>query len=420
MNQLIGAAVVGQSGGPTAVINATLAGVIAGALSTEAAGKITKLYGMRNGIEGFIDGRLADLSEMFTGADGKADEEKLTLLCQTPSSALGSCRRKLPDPAKDEPFFAKLIEQFREKDIRYFFYIGGNDSMDTVKKLSQYVAAHDYPMCVVGLPKTIDNDLPGTDHAPGYGSAAKFIATEVQEIVRDCAVYTMPAVTVVEIMGRDAGWLTAASAIPRIVNGSAPDLVYLPEKCFSMQEFLDDVRELFKHKNNLVVAVSEGLKTADGEYVGASAQSGVTDVFGHKYLAGTAKTLEQAAKNEFGCKVRSIELNLPQRCAAHLQSLTDREEAEAAGRAGVKAALSGATGCMVAIMRKADSAEYAVTYEISDVDGIANGEQLVPDAYINARGNNVTDECLRYLLPLIQGEPKILMKDGLPVHFVME
>lgn len=308
MNQLIGAAVVGQSGGPTAVINATLAGVIRSSFSENARSNITRLYGMRNGIEGFLAGNLVDLSQRFRTADGSLDEDMLAMLRQTPGAALGSCRRKLPDPSVDPDFFAGLIERFRENNIRYFFYIGGNDSMDTVAKLTTYLETCDYAMCVIGLPKTIDNDLPGTDHAPGYGSAAKLIAAEVQEIVRDCAVYTVPAVTVVEIMGRNAGWLTAASALPRITGGYAPDYVYLPERVFSMHSFFNDIRAAFRRKPNIVVAVSEGLRYDDGTYVGDSAQSGAVDVFGHRYLAGTAKTLEHAVKNEFGCKVRSVEL----------------------------------------------------------------------------------------------------------------
>lgn len=419
MNQLIGAAIVGQSGGPTAVINATLAGVIESCFSPEIQKRIPKLYGMRNGIEGFLNGSLLDLSECFADANGRLNTEKLELLAQTPASALGSCRRKLPDPATEPAFYENMLERFRAHDIRYFFYIGGNDSMDTVAKLSAYVEMHDYPMQIVGLPKTIDNDLPGTDHAPGYGSAAKMIATEVQEIVRDCAVYTVPAVTIVEIMGRDAGWLTAASALPRIIGGSAPDLVYLPENAFSMQSFFNDLHALFQKKPNIVVTVSEGLRDFEGNYVGDSSQSGATDVFGHRYLAGTAKTLEHAVKNEFGCKVRSVELNLPQRCAAHLVSLTDRTEAQEAGRAGVEAAVLGATGCMISIVRASETEGYSVSYETSDIRGVANKERLVPREFINERGNNVTDACLEYLLPLIQGEPQLKMHGGIPVQLIL-
>lgn len=419
VKKLIGAAVVGQSGGPTAVINATLAGVIRAALAAKDDG-ITEIFGMRNGIEGLIDNRLVSLSEVFTTAGGAIDEEKLALLTQTPASALGSCRKKLPDPEKDPAFFEQLIARFKEHNIRYFFYIGGNDSMDTVAKLSRYVADHEYEMRVIGLPKTIDNDLPGTDHAPGFGSAAKFLATEVQEIVRDCSVYTVPAVTIVEIMGRDAGWLTASAALPRIFGGYAPDLVYLPESVFDMDNFFRDLRAIFAKKPNVVVAVSEGIRFANGTYVGEGDQSGVKDVFGHKYLAGTAKTLEQAVKNEFGCKVRSIELNLPQRCGAHIAAQTDLTEAAEAGAAGISAALAGETGCMIAILRDVTKPNYSVIYKPANVQNIANGEQKVPDKFINAEKNNVTDECLRFIAPLIKGEPTVIKKGGIPVHFVFD
>jgi 6-phosphofructokinase 1 len=420
MEKLIGAAVVGQSGGPTAAINATLAGVIRASFGEGARGVVTALYGMRNGIEGLLEERLIPLSEIFAAPDGGADEEKLSLLSQTPAAALGSCRRKLPDPAKDPALFEKLVKIFKERNIRYFFYIGGNDSMDTVDKLSAYIASSGYDMRVVGLPKTIDNDLPGTDHSPGYGSAAKLIATEMQEIVRDCAVYTVPAVTIVEIMGRDAGWLTAAAALPRIVGGAAPDLVYLPEAIFSTPAFLADIRAAFEKKPNLVVAVSEGIRFDDGTYVGASEQSGSTDVFGHKYLAGAARTLEHIVKNEFGCKVRSIELSLPQRCGAHCMSLTDMTEAAAAGSAGVEAAILGATGCMITIIRASEQEGYSVSFETADVRRIANKERRVPAEFITERGNNVTDPCLDYILPLIRGEVPLKTRDGLPVHFTFD
>jgi 6-phosphofructokinase 1 len=411
LNKLIGAAVVGQSGGPTAAINATLAGVVRGAL---AADEITKLYGMRNGVEGLLEERMVDLSELFGGDDA---EDALRDLEHTPAAALGSCRKKLPSPSADTGELAKLVEIFKKYDIRYFFYIGGNDSMDTVAKLTEYTRTVGYEMRIVGLPKTIDNDLCGTDHTPGYGSAAKYIATTLQEIVRDCAVYRVKAVTIVEIMGRDSGWLTVAAALPRIISGSAPDLVYLPERDFSMESFFKDVKAELAKKPNVVVAVSEGAHFADGRYVGESTQSGSVDVFGHKYLAGTAKALEFAVKDEIGCKVRSIELNLPQRCAAHLASETDLTESADVGKAGVAAAVNGASGCMMSIVRS--SGEYAVTYEPKDIAGIANKVRTVPDEYINEAGNNVTDECLEYIKPLIAGQPVLRYKDGLPVIYVI-
>ena len=412
---LRGAAVVGQSGGPTAAINATLSGVIKGFFESKKA--ITKLYGMRNGIEGFINERLCDLGGMFEAEDGSLDSDKLELLSNTPAAALGSCRKKLPKPSDDPEFFENLINLFKKYDIRYFFYIGGNDSMDTVAKLTEYLRTCDYEMRVMGVPKTIDNDLCGTDHTPGYGSAAKYIATTMQEIIRDCAVYTTKAVTIVEIMGRDAGWLTAAAALPRIVTGTETDYVYLPEVDFSLENFFTDIENAFKKHPNIVVAVSEGIRYADGKYVGEGPQSGAADVFGHKYLSGTGKALEIAVKEKFGCKVRSIELNLPQRCAAHLTSKTDLNESRAAGLTAVKKSVAGTTGCMIAYVRA--EGEYSISYEPKDISKIANAVRSVPREFINAAGNNVTDECLEYIKPLIAGETAPVWKEGLPVHFVI-
>lgn len=412
-NFLKGNAVVGQSGGPTAAINATLAGVIRGVKDQSLhGGAIGTLYGMRNGVEGLLEERLIDLSERF------ADDADIDLLENTPAAALGSCRKKLPKPEDDPAFFENLIAIFKKYDIRYFFYIGGNDSMDTVAKLSAYTKSCDYEMRIMGVPKTIDNDLVGTDHTPGFGSAAKYIATTVREIIRDCAVYTVKAVTIVEIMGRDAGWLTASSAVGRVVDGVAPDLVYLPERNFNMEEFLDDVRAELEKKPNVVVAVSEGLRFADGRYVGEGTQSGAVDIFGHKYLSGTGKALEMAVKAEIGCKVRSVELNLPQRCAAHLASDTDLCESVCVGKAAVKAAAEGVSRSMMTILRTSD-APYTTEIGHSDVSEIANKTKWVGDEFINERGNNVTDDCCRYLLPLIAGERKPLFRDGLPVHVIL-
>ena len=412
-NKLIGNAVVGQSGGPTAAINATLAGVIRGVKDVNVHdGAIGTLYGMRNGVEGLLEERLIDLTARF------ADDADIDLLENTPAAALGSCRKKLPDPDADPAFFEKLIGIFKKYNIRYFFYIGGNDSMDTVAKLSAYTKKCDYEMRVIGVPKTIDNDLVVTDHTPGFGSAAKYIATTVREIIRDCAVYTVKAVTIVEIMGRDAGWLTASSAIGRVVDGVEPDLVYLPERNFSMESFLADVKAALEKKPNVVVAVSEGLRFADGRYVGESAQSGAVDIFGHRYLAGTGKALEMAVKSEIGCKVRSVELNLPQRCAAHLASDTDLCESVRVGRAAVKAAAEGVSRVMMTILRTSEQ-PYATEIGHSDVSEIANLIKKVDDDFINAEGNHVTDACCRYLLPLIAGERQIAYCGGLPVHIVL-
>ena len=412
-NILRGNAVVGQSGGPTAAINATLAGVIRGVKDQSIhGGAIGTLYGMRNGVEGLLEERLIDLSARF------ADDADIDLLENTPAAALGSCRKKLPKPEEDPAFFENLIGIFKKYDIRYFFYIGGNDSMDTVAKLSAYTKACDYEMRVIGVPKTIDNDLVGTDHTPGFGSAAKYIATTAREIIRDCAVYTTKAVTVVEIMGRDAGWLTASSAIGRVVDGVAPDLVYLPERSFSMEEFLEDVRAELAKKPNVVVAVSEGLRFADGKYVGEGTQSGAVDIFGHRYLAGTGKALEMAVKEQIGCKVRSVELNLPQRCAAHLASDTDLCESVRVGKAAVKAASEGVSRVMMTILRN-EGQSYSTVIGHSDVSEIANKIKAVDEGFINAEGNHVTDACCRYLLPLIAGERQVTYVSGLPVHIIL-
>ena len=415
MKALQGNAVVGQSGGPTAAINATLAGVIKGAL-TAAGGAIETLYGMRNGVQGLLDEDLVDLSAMFT-KDGEFDEDKFALLKQTPAAALGSCRKKLPDPDADRAFFDGLIEIFKRHNIRYFFYIGGNDSMDTVAKLTKYLKTSDYEMRCVGVPKTIDNDLVGTDHTPGFGSAAKYIAATMQEIIRDCSVYKLPAVTIVEIMGRDAGWLTASAALTGRICGVAPDYVYLPEKVFDEDSFIADVKRALENKFAVVIAVSEGVRFADGRYVGEGTQSGAADVFGHKYLAGTGKALEQMVKEKVGCKVRSVELNICQRCASHIASAADIEESVATGMTGVTSAVAGATGVMVTAVR-ADG-DYAITFSTSEIESIANAIKMVPDNYINAEGNDVTDECIDYILPLIMGEVDTKYEMGLPVHLTI-
>ncbi|MBR5447064.1 MAG: 6-phosphofructokinase [Clostridia bacterium] len=415
MNILKGNAVVGQSGGPTAAINATLAGVIKGAL-TMSDGAIETLYGMRNGVQGLLDEDLVNLSEMF-GDKGGLDEEKFALLKQTPAAALGSCRKKLPDPEKDRAFFDGLIEIFKRHNIRYFFYIGGNDSMDTVAKLTKYLATSDYEMRCVGVPKTIDNDLVGTDHTPGFGSAAKYIAATMQEIIRDCNVYKLPAVTIVEIMGRDAGWLTASAALTGEITDVRPDYIYLPEKTFDEDAFVADVKAALEKKFAVVIAVSEGVRFADGRYVGEGTQSGVADVFGHKYLAGTGKALEQMVKEKIGCKTRSVELNVCQRCASHIASLTDIEESVRTGATGVTSAVAGATGVMVCAVRS--EGEYAIDFVTKEIASIANAIKDVPADYINEAGNYVTDKCIDYILPLIAGEVDTKYVHGLPAHLTI-
>ena len=409
---LHGNAVVGQSGGPTAAINATLSGVIKGAFEARDEGIIGTLYGMRNGIEGFLEEKFVDLFDVFQ------DPHDLTTLEATPAAALGSCRRKMKSHEEDADTYAKILEILKKYNIRYFFYIGGNDSMDTVLKLSRYAASHDYELRVVGVPKTIDNDLMATDHTPGFGSAAKFVATTVKEIIRDINVYTMDAVTIVEIMGRDAGWLTASSALASL-SGEGPDLVYLPERVFDTERFVDDVKGKLKDHPAILVAVSEGIRFADGEYVGAGTQSGAVDVFGHKYLAGTGKVLESIIKKRIGCKVRSVELSLTQRCASHISSLADINESVMVGKGAVKAATEGKTGVMMTIDR-VNGAEYEVGVGCADISGIANAIKTVPDEYINEAGNGITAEGIEYLKPLIVGELQLEYEMGLPKHFVIK
>ncbi len=408
---LKGNAIVGQSGGPTAAINATLAGVIKGAFDCPA---IDTIYGAFNGVEGMLAGTICDLNKVF------ANRDDLDVLAATPAAALGSCRKKLPklDDEAGKATYEKLVEFFKAHNIRYFFYIGGNDSMDTVAKLTAYLADKDYEMRVMGVPKTIDNDLVGTDHTPGFGSAAKYIAATMQEILRDTAVYTVKAVTIVEIMGRDAGWLTASAALTDRVCGVCADLIYLPERTFDMDKFIADVNKAFEKHPNVVVAVSEGVRFADGRYVGEGTQSGATDAFGHKYLSGTGKVLEQEVRDKIGCKVRSIELNLMQRCASHIASKADIEESKCVGASAVMAAANGDSGKMMCYVR--DENEYRITYESSDIAGIANKIKTVPDEYINAEGNGITEAGIDYMLPLIQGESEQFYVNGLPKHFVIE
>ena len=400
---LFGNAIVGQSGGPTAAINASLAGVIRAAQS---AAEIKHIYGMKNGVEGLING--------IEPIDICLTETELKLLSSTPASALGSCRHKLPDTFESDEY-KKLEEIFDRYNIKYFFYIGGNDSMDTVNKLSEYCEIKGREMMVIGVPKTIDNDLTATDHTPGYGSAAKYIAVTDQEVLRDCAVYTKPAVTIIEIMGRHAGWLAASAALPGSIAGIAPDYIYLPEKPFDKDIFLDDIRSALKYHPNVVVAVSEGIHDAEGNYIGAALHKG-KDVFGNVSLSGAGKALELLVKDEIGCKVRSIEINLLQRCASHAASLTDISESERVGEAAVKAALNGETAKMMCFIRSNET-EYSVDIVSRDITTIANQTKTVPDSYISAGNNNITEEGINYMLPLIQGELPILWENGIPKHF---
>ena len=412
MSYMCGNAVVGQSGGPTSAINATLSGVIRGAIDANAKGIINKLYGMRNGIEGFLNENFVDLLAIFDS------EEKLRTLEATPAAALGSCRRKLKSHKEDSDTYAKILEIFKKYDIRYFFYIGGNDSMDTVLKLSSYAKDHEYEVRVVGIPKTIDNDLMATDHTPGFGSAAKFVATTVKEILRDVSVYTINAVTIVEIMGRDAGWLTASAALPILSGGIGPDLVYLPESTFDTDRFIEDVKKALNRHPAVLVCASEGIRFADGRYVGEGTDSRAVDAFGHTALSGTGKVLESLVKEKIGCKVRSIELSLLQRCASHIASLTDITESVSVGKGGVEAAIEGKTGIMMTIVRNTEG-EYSSYVACADISGIANEIKRVPSEYINEEGNGITEEGLGYLAPLICGELQMEYENGMPKHIVL-
>lgn len=398
--------VVAQSGGPTAVINASLLGVYKQARNWPA---VQTVYGSLNGIEGIIRDNLISLNESLD------TEEAMALLRQTPSAALRSCRYKLPAVDEDPAVYETIRRHLEQHDIGAFFYIGGNDSMDTVDKLSAYFAKVGSPILVMGVPKTIDNDLAETDHTPGFGSAAKYIATTVAEMARDCSVYALQSVLIVEIMGRDTGWLTAAAALPRLNGVAAPHLVYLPEVPFTAEGFLNDVRRVMTESPTVVVAVSEGVELASL----SNYQSGKVDNFGHKYLSGIGKCLEDLVREEIGCKVRSVELNLPQRCAAHVASVTDLQEAEAVGAAAVRAAQQGTTGHM-AVMRRVANEPYTVTYHTAPISQIANKVKYVPREWINEAGNNVTDEALAYIRPLVLGEPSVVTSNGIPCHFVLK
>lgn len=395
---------VAQSGGPTAAINASLAGVIKGVLEHP---DFNRIYGSLNGITGILEERYLDLTETFQ------KDEALNLLKQTPAMYLGSCRFKLPKPEEDSAPYEFIFQQFEKLNIGAFFYIGGNDSMDTVDKLSSYAASIDSNIRVIGIPKTIDNDLCITDHTPGFGSAAKYVASSILEVAHDTLIYRMKSVTIVEIMGRDAGWLTAASALARNEYSSAPHLIYLPEFPFDTETFLSDVSNLLNKRNNVVIAVSEGIRDKNGNYISAS--SGTVDNFGHSQLSGAGKTLEYLIQDRLRVKVRSIEINILQRCGAHIASLTDLNEAFEAGHFGVTLAANGETSKMVTISRTSDT-PYTVSYCSAPVSAIANGVKAVPAEFISPSGNDVTPDMISYLRPLIHGEPDLTFKDGLPVY----
>ncbi|MBR4700230.1 MAG: 6-phosphofructokinase [Oscillospiraceae bacterium] len=397
---LIGAAIIGQSGGPSAVINASAYGVIKTALDSE---YITKVYGANHGIKGVLDDRLMIMDE--------EDPKELEKLLYSPSSALGSCRYKIADPDVDDTDFKRILEIFKKYNVRYFFYNGGNDSMDTCSKISRYCAKVGYECRVMGVPKTIDNDLYGTDHCPGFASAAKYIATSFMEVSRDCHVYDVGMITIIECMGRHAGWLTAAASLANL-KGDGPDLVYLPEVDFDMDRFLADVKRVYAEKKNCLVAVSEGVHYADGSFVSEAKTSG-TDGFGHAQLGGLAARLAAVVKAATGAKVRGIELSLLQRCASHCASATDIEESFNSGKIAVESALAGVTDKMVGF--KCDrKGGYKCNYVLFDLGDVANAEQKVPLSWINEEHNGVTQDFVDYCLPLIQGETKQAKVDGLP------
>ena len=394
---------VAQSGGPTVAINASLAGVIQGAIDSK---QFDKIYGSLNGVQGLLNGRLMDLSQKFEDIP-----MFIELLKKSPSMYLGSCRYQLPDYSEDDAPYAYIFNKFEQYDIDAFFYIGGNDSMDTVDKLSTYAKAIDRDIKIIGIPKTIDNDLCITDHTPGYGSAAKYVASTLLEIGHDTSIYPINSVTIVEIMGRDAGWLTGASVLARNKYNFAPHLIYLPEVAFDEKQFIKDVRTAMDRYNNVVIAVSEGIKNAKGQYI--SATSAVEDTFGHSQLSGTGKCLEYIIKQNIQVKVRSVEINILQRCAAHMSSITDIGEAFRLGRHAVEVALQGKTAVMVTAIRKSNS-PYSVDMGDTDVKNVAGLVKHVPREWINDMGNDVTQEFIDYVYPLILGEPVVKYQRGIP------
>ena len=416
---------VAQSGGPTVAINASLAGVIAGVVRS---GEYERIIGAANGILGVLNERFTDLSifenDVKAGNDSISDivtsgnddvqkawcpKSKLDRLAVTPSMYLGSCRFKLPFYEEDSRLYEKIFAILDKNDIGMFFYIGGNDSMDTVNKLSAYAKRISSDIRFAGIPKSIDNDLPHTDHTPGYGSAAKYIAASIAEMAHDVKIYDIPCVTIIELMGRNAGWLTGAAALARSEYNELPQLIYLPEVDFDKDEFIEDVKNELKKSNCVMVAVSEGIHDSDGNYINA----GTSDTFGHDQLGGAAKTLEFLVKEKLHIKCRSVEINIMQRCAAHMAAGTDIREAYELGIAGAKYAIEGNTG-FIPVLKRISDAPYRSVIEYADLKSIANVEKKVPLEWINKAHNNVTDNMLEYVKPLIKGEIMLPYKNGLP------
>lgn len=405
MSTLKGACIIGQSGGPTSVINASAYGVIRTALDNP---DITRVYGAAHGIKGVLNDELYDM--------GQEDAKELELLMHTPSSALGSCRYKLADSKENDSDYKRILEIFKKYDIRYFFYNGGNDSMDTCNKISKYMQSVGYECRIMGVPKTVDNDLWGTDHCPGFASAAKYVATSLMELYHDARVYDSPMVCVVEIMGRHAGWL-AGSAVIASHFGQGPDLIYLPEVAFDIPKFLIDVERIYHETGKVIIAVSEGIHDENGKLIAEyGADNAPLDSFGHKQLGGLASTLVNMIKDRMGnIKIRGIELSLLQRCAAHCASETDVSESFLAGKTAVELAVSGVTDKMVGFERSYDSdGNYVCNIKLMELDAVANAEKKVPREWINDQGNGLNKEYLDYVLPLIQGNPKMVYQNGVP------
>jgi len=402
--------IVGQSGGPTAVINCSLAGVFLSALGNP---KMDKIFGMRNGVKGLLEKRYINMGDYVK------NQADLDLLKVTPSSFLGSCRYKLPSPTgsdEDRATFAQIFEILNELEIGYFFYIGGNDSMDTIMKLSTYGEEINSPIRFIGVPKTIDNDLAGTDHSPGFGSAAKYVATSTKEIILDAQVYNNGAVTIIEAMGRNTGWLAAAASLAKGDDCAGVDAIYLPEVAFDMDNFLDKISKLTQNNYSPVVVVSEGIKLADGRYISELGRENVSvDAFGHMQLTGTASYLAAQVKSKTGSKARAIEFATLQRCAAHLQSATDAKEAFELGFKAVNAASEGQTNVVVTIDRLSNN-PYSFQISTTQIATMANVEKTVPLEWVVPAKDHVTDDYIKYALPLIQGESKTFIENGLPKH----
>lgn len=404
---LRGNVIIGQSGGPTAVINSSLAGAY---YAAKKAG-ISRVYGMVNGVQGLIAQKYVDLDNILK------EDTDIELLRRTPSSALGSCRYKLPDMSVDIQPYEKIFDVLKSLGVAYFVYIGGNDSMDTIAKLSAYAQSIKSDIKFVGVPKTVDNDLAATDHTPGFASAAKYIATVMKEIICDSSVYDMKSITVVEIMGRNAGWLAASSALSKDATCGGPDLIYLPEVSFDIEKCVDTVKNLLDKKNTVVIAVSEALRDKNGSYIAESGSVYASlDAFGHKIMSGTGQFLANYLGQKLNVKARGIELNTPQRCAAHIMSAQDAEDAFLMGEASVNAAIEGESGAIPVIIRTSDE-PYNYKIEIEDINNIANIEKTIPKEWIINDGTYVSEEFLKYVRPLILGELEPVMENGLPKHF---